>query len=100
MDQNSGTLVLKECSGIFDNGIKEVYELKTPNHSIKVTKNHPFFSVQRSKTPSENKLVWKKLEELEVGDEIVLDTTSDYGDFRDDSYTSEELLNDTIEMDW
>ena len=71
-NQKNGKLVLKKCSGIFDNGIKKVYELKTLHHSIKATSNHPFLVVNRSRKKQENKLVWKKLEELKKGDEIIV----------------------------
>ena len=71
-DQTTGDLVLKECSGIYDNGIKEVYKLKTLHHSIKTTLNHPFLTVQRSRKKDESALIWKTLEQLELGDEIVV----------------------------
>ncbi len=71
-NQETKELVLKECSGIFNNGIKEVYELKTLHHSIKTTMNHPYLTVQRSRNKEENTLVWKTLEELKMGDEIVV----------------------------
>ena len=71
-DQETQELVLKPCSGIYDNGIKEVYELKTLHHSIKTTINHPFLTVQRSRKKEENTLIWKTLEELEIGDEIIV----------------------------
>ncbi|MDP3731843.1 MAG: thiamine pyrophosphate-dependent enzyme, partial [Candidatus Omnitrophota bacterium] len=40
-DQNTHQLAIKKCSGVFDNGKKEVFELKTHHHSIKATANHP-----------------------------------------------------------
>ncbi len=71
-DQTTGDLVLKECSGIYDNGTKEVYELKTLHHSIKTTLNHPFLTVQMSRKKDVNALIWKTLEQLELGDEIIV----------------------------
>ncbi|MHA1865529.1 MAG: thiamine pyrophosphate-dependent enzyme [Candidatus Heimdallarchaeaceae archaeon] len=71
-DQKTGDLVLKECSGIYNNGIKEVYELQTLHHSIKTTLNHPFLTVQRGGKGKKNTLVWKTLEELKPGDEVVV----------------------------
>ncbi|MBU1198481.1 MAG: hypothetical protein KKF46_08230 [Nanoarchaeota archaeon] len=71
-NQKNGDLVLKKCSGIFDNGIKKVYELNTLHHSIKATSNHPFLIVNRSRKKKENKLIWKKLEELKKGDEVIV----------------------------
>ncbi|MHA1465466.1 MAG: thiamine pyrophosphate-dependent enzyme [Candidatus Heimdallarchaeaceae archaeon] len=71
-NQETRELVLKKCSGIFNNGIKEVYELKTLHHSIKTTMNHPYLTVQRSRNKEENTLVWKTLENLKSGDEIVV----------------------------
>ncbi|MHA1667087.1 MAG: thiamine pyrophosphate-dependent enzyme [Candidatus Heimdallarchaeaceae archaeon] len=71
-DQKTGELVLKECSGIYDNGIKEVYELKTLHHSIKTTLNHPFLTVHRGGKGAKSNLIWKTLEELKPGDEIIV----------------------------
>jgi pyruvate/2-oxoacid:ferredoxin oxidoreductase beta subunit len=70
-DQNTHQLVLKKCSGVFDNGVKDVYELQTLHHSIKATGNHPFLVLQRNGRGKKNAFVWKILEELKVGDEIV-----------------------------
>jgi len=71
-DQNTHQLVLKKCSGVFDNGIKDVYELRTLHHSIKATGNHPFLILQRNVRGKKNSFVWKTLEELKAGDEIVV----------------------------
>ncbi|MBU4343783.1 MAG: hypothetical protein KKG21_07225 [Candidatus Omnitrophica bacterium] len=70
-DQKTHKLVLKECSGVFDNGVKDVYELNTLHHSIKATSNHPFLVLKRSGTGKTNQLVWKKLEDVNIGDEVV-----------------------------
>ncbi|MBU4351577.1 MAG: hypothetical protein KJ939_00650 [Nanoarchaeota archaeon] len=64
--------ILKKCSGIFDNGIKKVYELKTYHHSIKATSNHPFLILKRKGRGKTPELVWKKLENLKKGDEIIV----------------------------
>ncbi|MBW2991173.1 hypothetical protein KY348_05730 [Candidatus Woesearchaeota archaeon] len=71
-NQKNGNLVLKRCTGIFDNGIKKIYELNTLHHSIKATSNHPFLVVNRSRKKKENKLVWKTIAELKKGDEVVV----------------------------
>ncbi|MBC8474016.1 MAG: hypothetical protein H8D54_04345, partial [Candidatus Omnitrophica bacterium] len=70
-DQKTHQLVLKECSGVFDNGVKDVYELNTLHHSIKATSNHPFLVLKRNGRGVTNNLVWKKLGELKVGDEVI-----------------------------
>ena len=70
-DQNTNEPVLKECSGVFDNGVKDVYELSTLHHSIKATANHPFLTVRRNGRGKKTVFVWKTLEELSVSDEIV-----------------------------
>lgn len=70
-DQMTHRLVLKKCSGVFDNGIKDVYELSTLHHSIKATSNHPFLVVKRNGRGRENVLVWKTLGEIKTGDEVV-----------------------------
>ena len=36
-DQKTYDLVLKKCTGVFDNGIKEVFELETLHHTIKAS---------------------------------------------------------------
>lgn len=70
-DQNTHQLVIKECSGVFDNGLKEVFELKTLHHSIKATANHPFLILKRNGRGKENTFVWKTLEEIKIGDRVV-----------------------------
>ena len=70
-DQNTHQLVIKKCSGVFDNGRKEVFELQTFHHSIKATANHPFLVLKRNGRGRENSLVWKVLEDIEVGDRVV-----------------------------
>ncbi|MBI3991141.1 MAG: hypothetical protein HY350_03220 [Candidatus Omnitrophica bacterium] len=70
-DQNTHQLVLKECSGVFDNGRKEVFELKTHHHSIKTTANHPFLILRRNGRGRNNSLIWKVLEDIEIGDKVV-----------------------------
>ena len=70
-DQNTHQLVLKKCSGVFDNGRKEVFELKTLHHSIKATANHPFLVLERNGRGRQNSLVWKVLEDIKIGDRVV-----------------------------
>ncbi|MFH1479130.1 MAG: hypothetical protein ABIG92_05095 [Candidatus Omnitrophota bacterium] len=70
-DQKTHKLALKKCSGVFDNGVKDVYELSTLHHSIKATSNHPFLVLKRNGIGKTSQLVWKKLEEMKAGDEIV-----------------------------
>ena len=70
-DQNTHQLVIKKCSGVFDNGRKEVFELVTLHHSIKATANHPFLVLKRNGRGKQNNLVWKTLEDVEVGDRVV-----------------------------
>lgn len=64
-------LVYKKCTGVFDNGVKDVYELKTLHHSIKATSNHPFLILKRNGRGRKNHFIWKTLGELTAGDEIV-----------------------------
>jgi pyruvate/2-oxoacid:ferredoxin oxidoreductase beta subunit/intein/homing endonuclease len=70
-EQNTYNLVYKKCTGIFDNGIKGVYELTTPHHSIKATSNHPFLVLKRNGRGKKNNFVWKVLEEIKAGEEVV-----------------------------
>ena len=79
-DQKTHQLVLKECSGVFDNGVQDVYELSTLHHSIKATSNHPFLIFEKNsnkemgpviRQTKNNILVWKTLEKIMVGDEVV-----------------------------
>ncbi len=71
-DQENYQLVVKKCTGVFDNGIKPVYELKTLHHSIKATDNHPFLILKRNGKGKKNNFVWKKLSEVKIGDEVVV----------------------------
>ena len=71
-DQKTYQPILKKCSGVFDNGIKPVYELKTLHHSIKATSNHPFMILKRNGRGRKNTFVWKTLAEIETGNEVVV----------------------------
>ncbi|TKJ47135.1 hypothetical protein CEE34_05420 [Candidatus Aerophobetes bacterium Ae_b3a] len=71
-DQKTYQLVLKRCSGVFDNGTKDVYQLTTLHHSIKATANHPFLVLERNGRGKENNLVWKTISEMKTGDEEVV----------------------------
>ncbi len=71
-DMNTHQLVLKRCSGVFDNGTHAVYELSTLHHSIKATSNHPFLVLKRSGRGRQNELVWKELKDISPDDEIVV----------------------------
>lgn len=71
-DQKTYQLILKECSGVFDNGVKDVYELSTLHHSIKATSNHPFLVLNRKGRGKTNNFIWKKLEDVRLGDEVVV----------------------------
>ncbi len=71
-DQKTHKLVLKKCTGVFDNGIKKVFELNTLHHSIKATSNHPFLTLKRNGKGKETTLEWKTLAELKKGDEVIV----------------------------
>jgi pyruvate/2-oxoacid:ferredoxin oxidoreductase beta subunit len=71
-DMKTHRLVLKRCSGVFDNGVHDAYELSTLHHSIKATSNHPFLVLKRNGRGRENELVWKELKDISSGDEIVV----------------------------
>jgi pyruvate/2-oxoacid:ferredoxin oxidoreductase beta subunit/intein/homing endonuclease len=69
--QSTHKLVLKKCTGVFDNGIKRVFEINTGSSTIKATGNHPFLVLQRNGKAGNNQFVWKMVEELKVGEEVV-----------------------------
>ncbi len=70
-EQKTHNLAYKRCTGIFDNGIKDVYELKTRYHSIKATANHPFLVLKRNGRGGKNNFIWRTLEEIRPADEVV-----------------------------
>jgi pyruvate/2-oxoacid:ferredoxin oxidoreductase beta subunit len=71
IDLKTHQLVYKKCIGVFDNGIQDIYELKTSHNSIKATANHPFLVLKRRGRGKENELIWKRLDEIKIGDEVV-----------------------------
>lgn len=71
-DMKTHQLVLKKCSGVYDNGIHDVYELSTLHHSIKATSNHPFLVLKRNGTGKGREFVWKELKDVLPEDEIVV----------------------------
>lgn len=70
-DQKTYQLVYKKCSGVFDNGIQDIYELKTRHHSVKATSNHPFLVLKRQGRGKHNVFTWKTLAQVQIGDEVV-----------------------------
>ncbi|RLI98532.1 MAG: hypothetical protein DRO99_00490 [Candidatus Aenigmatarchaeota archaeon] len=70
-DMKTHEPVLKECTGIFDNGVKDVFDLGTMHHVIRATGNHPFLTLKKNGRGKQNELVWKTLEELKIGDYVV-----------------------------
>lgn len=70
-DQKTRKLVLKKCIGVFDNGVKRVFEINTDSQTIKATGNHPLLALKRNGRGSQSELVWKTVEELKAGDQVV-----------------------------
>jgi len=96
-DMKTHQLVLKRCSGIFDNGLHDIYKLSTLHHSIKATSNHPFLVLKRNGRGKVNELVWKELKDISPGDEIVASKQLVPGkskkfDFNKHSRTDEEYV--------
>jgi pyruvate/2-oxoacid:ferredoxin oxidoreductase beta subunit/intein/homing endonuclease len=71
-DQITHKLVLKKCTGVFDNGRKPVYELGTLHNSIKATANHPFLVLKRNGRGKKNRFEWKTLADVKIGDQIIV----------------------------
>lgn len=71
IDLKTNQLVYKKCIGVFDNGIQDTYELDTAHHSIKATPNHPFLVLKRGGRGGKNTFIWKRLDQLDKGGEIV-----------------------------
>ena len=71
-NQKNHKLVLKKCTGVFDNGAKKVFEISTDSQTIKATGNHPFLVLERMGRGNQNELIWSVVEELRVGDEVVV----------------------------
>jgi len=71
-DKATNGLLLRKCSGVFDNGIRPVHEIATLHHLIRSTSNHPFLVVKRHGRGRERELRWRTLSNLRLGDEIVV----------------------------
>ena len=71
-DQKNNRIVSKRCTGVFNNGEREILEVNTAHHAIRATPNHPFLVLKRNGRGRKNELVWKTLSELRVGDEVVV----------------------------
>ena len=65
-------LVPRRVLGVFPQGKQMVFRLKTPNRTILASANHPFLKYHR-------KIEWHRLEELKVGDRIVVSNFIDGG---------------------
>lgn len=64
---DNGELVNRQVEAFLPQGRKFVYEIKTGNHAIKATPNHPFLVEQK-----DGKRVWVRADKLEKGDQIVV----------------------------
>ena len=63
----NGMVRAMESDGFFYTGIKSVYEVETVNgYKVKITKEHPLLKYEK------DHLIWTKLEDLKVGDSIML----------------------------
>ncbi len=71
-NQKTHEPILKKCTGVFDNGKKEIFELNTLHHTIKATGNHPFLTVKKQGRGKPNVLVWKTIEKLKKGDQLIV----------------------------
>jgi len=71
-DKATNGLMLRKCSGVFDNGIRPVHEISTLHHMIRSTPNHPYLVVKRHRRGREREFKWKPLSDLRLGDEIVV----------------------------
>jgi pyruvate/2-oxoacid:ferredoxin oxidoreductase beta subunit len=71
-DKATNSLMVRRCSGLFDNGIRPVHEIATLHHLIRSTPNHPYLVVKRHGRGRERELRWKTLSDLRLGDEIVV----------------------------
>ncbi len=72
LDKARNSLMLRKCSGVFDNGIRPVHEIATLHHIIRSTPNHPYLVVKRHGRGREREFRWKTLSDLRLGDEIVV----------------------------
>jgi Fe-S cluster assembly protein SufB len=71
LDLNTMEIVKRPVKGIVCTGVKPVFKLITENYrEIKATANHPFLALYRSEKHWH--LVWKPLEQLQVGDLIAI----------------------------
>ncbi len=65
-------LVPRRVLGVFPQGRQMVFRLKTPNRTILASANHPFLKYHR-------KIEWHRLDELKVGDRIIVSNFIDGG---------------------
>lgn len=71
-DPYTHQISLRKCAGVYDNGVKEVFEVETLHHTLKATGNHPFLTVKHGGRGKETTLVWKTVENLRQEDEVVV----------------------------
>lgn len=90
-DLGTHKLVLRKCSGVFDNGMKRTFKVTTLHHEIDATGNHPFLVVKRNGKGKKGELVWKKVDELVRGDQIVVSKNLDGGSSRNFNFSPSKL---------
>lgn len=94
-DQEKRQMVTRKCSGVFDNGIRDVYEVLTTSYSIRATKNHPFL-VMAQDGEKKKCFIWKTVEQLNVGDKVIvvrnIEERKTYEHDHTSKYLSPELM--------
>ncbi len=91
IDLKAHKLVLKKCSGVFDNGRKRTFRVETLHHEIDATGNHPFLVVKRNGRGKKGELIWKTVDELKKGDMLVVSKNMDKGKSRKFDFVPSKL---------
>ena len=69
MGENS--IEVRKITNCFENGVKEIYQIKTGARTLKCSANHKFYKLNAGINPTyPREKVWEKAEDLKVGDYI------------------------------
>jgi len=75
LNESTGKLETAKIKNILNQGLRDVYCVKTRNRTVEVTSNHPFLVVVNRKKPltraNDWTLEWRELDKIKIGDSIV-----------------------------
>ena len=91
LSMGEDSIEVKKITNCWENGVKDIYQVKTGSRTLKCSANHKFYKLTAGINPTyPREKVWEKAEDLKVGDFIAV--VSDIPDFKGEYNLPEGLV--------